>query len=131
MINRKLYIEPAPKPKSYYEQLATDEEIRSLLNESELEKEFLINRSKSRQGSRAENSKIKVIDWKETDFYRNCVSGKLKPYNHSHDPKFFTETEIDYVIDMIQTRFNNFIKGNYCIWIRFEFASYRKLRQFN
>ena len=93
--------------------MATDEEIRSLLNESELEKEFLINRSKSKQGARPKNSKLKVIDWKQTKFYTNCVSGKLKPYNHSHDPKFFTESEIDYVIDMIQTRFNDFIKGTF------------------
>lgn len=91
--------------------MATDDEIRSLLNESELEKEFLMNRRKSREGNR-KNKEVKIIDWKETLLYKNCISGRLKPYNYIHDPKYFTENEIDYVIEMIQQRLDDFMKDN-------------------
>ena len=44
--------------------------------------------------------------------YQNTINNRLKPYNYNHDPKYFTEKEIDYVIEMIQKRESDFIKAN-------------------
>ena len=44
--------------------------------------------------------------------YQNTLNGRLKPYNYTHDSKYFTEKEIDYVIEMIQKREKDFVKAN-------------------
>lgn len=92
------------------EQVAADREIHSNLDEKELEKQYLIHRRQSRENSQKDS--VKVIDWKETTLYQHCIDNRVKQFNYSHDPKYFTESEIDYVVQMIQERQEDFIRDN-------------------
>jgi len=49
-----------------------------------------------------DTQEAKVIDWKETKLFQNCIDNRIKPYNYSLDKKYFTEKEIDHVIKMMQ-----------------------------
>lgn len=53
---------------------------------------------------KTEENSSKMIDWKNTQIYQNCVYDRVKEFNYTGDQKYFTEKEIDYVLEMIRDR---------------------------
>jgi predicted site-specific integrase-resolvase len=50
------------------------------------------------------------IEWSLSDIYTDIVSNELKEFNEERSFKLLSESEVDYVLDMMQTRYKDFRK---------------------
>lgn len=50
------------------------------------------------------------VEWSLSNIYTDIVSNSLKEFNHERSFKLLAESEVDYVLDMMETRYKDFKK---------------------
>jgi len=63
------------------------------------------NYNEHQENLKAKTKKQKnIIDWKETLLYSRILKGETKKFNHGAENSYFTEDELDSVLEMIQEK---------------------------
>jgi len=95
---------PKQEPKITKEErkkLEVEKGIKSGLDEKELEKIYNKERYKIRNQNGSQGA---VIDWKNTQLYENIIHDRVKEFNYTGDTTYFTDIELDHVLQMIQEK---------------------------
>lgn len=81
------------------QKLKIEESLKNALEDETLENEF-----KNLQKLNKQKQKIStnVIDWKESELYKSVKENTIKVFNFKKDSNYFTEKELDTVLEMIQ-----------------------------
>lgn len=78
-------------------QLSVEKSLKFDLNTENLERHFY-----EHQKTKINSDKMEIIDWKNTQIYKEIVKGQIKEFNSQNEKYYFTENELKNVLVMIQ-----------------------------